>query len=154
MHGKDLIHYQIRDDTNNNYIPISRFISHFRTKAAKTLHRKKKLSCSKSTGSLSTLIITSATWRIRSNIELKCEDNYYKEVDTLLINNAALISKSNPPGAESVIAHYNLLRIGVRSRLSAANMDSSRIRKSKGFSAVPLETNDRRIPTIGTNTET
>jgi len=88
--GKDPIQYQIRDDTSIKHIPMSRFISHDKTKAdlteylaAKTLEYNQDSS---------KLVIASAAGRTRSNSELLIEDNNHEEADTLLIYHAVLAS--------------------------------------------------------------
>ena len=92
--GKASIQYQVRDDTNIKHIPMSRFLSHDKTKAdylaAKILEYM---------GS-SKLIITSASGYTRSNKDLVFEENNHKEADTLLIHQAVLASQQNPPDAQ------------------------------------------------------
>ena len=93
--GKASIQYQVRDDTNIKHIPMSRFLSHDKTKgdylAAKILEYNR--------GS-SKLIITSASGYTRSNKGLVFEENNHKEADTLLIHQAVLASQQNSPDGQ------------------------------------------------------
>lgn len=98
--GKSSIQYQVRDDTNIKHIPLSRFLSHDKTKsdlteylANKTLEYNKRSS---------KLIITSASGITRSNKDLVFEENNHEEADTLLIHQAVLASQRNPHDAQLV----------------------------------------------------
>lgn len=96
--GKSSVQYQVRDDTNIKHIPLSRFLSHNKTKsdlteylANKTLEYNKRSS---------KLIITSASGITRSNKDLVFEENNHEEADTLLIHQAVLASQRNPHDAQ------------------------------------------------------
>lgn len=100
--GKASIQYQVRDDTNIKHIPMSRFLSHEKTKAdltgylaAKTLEYNR---------ASSKLIITSASRHTRSNKDLLFKDNNHEEqhVITLLIHQAVLAMQQNPLDAQMV----------------------------------------------------
>ena len=98
---------------------MSRFLSHEQTKddltnylAEKTLEYNRDLP---------KLVIVSAAGHTKSNSQLCFEDNNHEEADTLLINQAILASRRNPPDAKLVffspdtdvlvlaIANYELL---------------------------------------------
>ncbi|KAE8278585.1 hypothetical protein D5F01_LYC23497 [Larimichthys crocea] len=98
--GKSSIQYQVRDDTNIKHIPLSRFLSHDKTKsdlteylANKTLEYNKRSS---------KLIVTSASGITRSNKDLVFQENNHEEADTLLIHQAVLASQRNPHDAQLV----------------------------------------------------
>ena len=99
--GKDPVQYLIRDDTSIKHIPMSRFLSHDKTKADLTEYlAARMLEYNKDS---SKLVITSASGHTRSNSELFFEDNNHEEADTLLIHQAVLASRRNPPDAELVV---------------------------------------------------
>ena len=98
---------------------MSRFLSHEQTKddltnylAEKTLEYNRDLP---------KLVIVSAAGHTKSSSQLCFEDNNHEEADTLLINQAILASRRNPPDAKLVffspdtdvlvlaIANYELL---------------------------------------------
>ena len=98
--GKAPIQYQVRDDTSIKHIPMSRFLSHDKTKndltnylAAKTLQYN---------NSSQKLVITCSSGHTKSNKDLIFEDNNHEEADTLLIYQAVLASHRNPPDAKMV----------------------------------------------------
>ena len=94
------VQYQVRDDTNIKHIPMSRFLSHEKTKADLTSYLAAKV-LEYNMGAAK-LIITSASGRTRSNKDLLFEDNNHEEADTLLIHQAVLASQRNPPDAQLV----------------------------------------------------
>ena len=96
--GKAPIQYQVRDDTNIKHIPMSRFLSHEKTKADLTSFLAAKI-LEYNMGSTK-LIITSASGHTMSNKNLLFEDNNHEEADTLLIHQAVLASQRNPPDAQ------------------------------------------------------
>ena len=117
--GKAPIQYQVRDDTNIKHIPMSRFLSHDKTKAdlanylaAKTLEYN---------DTSHKLVITSSSGHTRSNKDLLFQYNNHEEADTLLIHQAVLASQRNPTNAQLVffspdtdvlvlvIANYDLM---------------------------------------------
>ena len=99
--GKASIQYQVRvqDDPNIRHIPMSRFLSHDKTKADLTDYLAAKIL--EYRGS-SKLIITSASGHTRSNKDLVFEENNHEEADTLLIHQAVLASPRNSPYAQLV----------------------------------------------------
>ena len=101
--GKASIQYQVRvqDDPNIRHIPMSRFLSHDKTKADLTDYLAAKIL--EYRGS-SKLIITSASGHTRSNKDLVFEENNHEEADTLLIHQAVLASQQNSPYAQLVIS--------------------------------------------------
>lgn len=89
--GKASIQYQVRDDTNIKHIPMSRFLSHDKTKADLTEYlAAKTLEYNRAS---SKLIITSASGHTRSNKDLLFKDNNHEEADTLLIHQAVLATQ-------------------------------------------------------------
>ena len=99
--GKASIQYQVRvqDDPNIRHIPMSRFLSHDKTKADLTDYLAAKIL--EYRGS-SKLIITSASGHTRSNKDLVFEENNHEEADTLLIHQAVLASPRNSPYTQLV----------------------------------------------------
>ena len=116
--GKAPIHYQVIDGTNIKHIPMSRFLSHDKTKAglanylaAKTLEYN----------SISHKMVITSSRHTRSNKDLLFQDNNHKEANTLLIYQTVLASQRNPPDAQMVfffpdtdvlvlvIANYDLM---------------------------------------------
>lgn len=98
--GRAPIQYQVRDDTNIKHIPMSKFLSHDKTKAdltdylaAKTLEYN--IVSHK-------LVITSSSGHTRSNKGLLFQENNHEEADTLLIYQAVLASQRNPSDAQMV----------------------------------------------------
>ncbi len=98
--GKASIRYQVRDDTNIKHIPLSRFLSHDKTKSDLTEYLADK-TLEYDQGS-SKLIITSASGLTRNNKDLVFEENNHEEADTLLIHQAVLASQRNPHDAQLV----------------------------------------------------
>ena len=98
--GRAPVQYQVRDDTNINHIPMSRFLSHDKTKADLTVYLAAKtldynLASPK-------VIITSASGHTKSNKDLHFDENNHEEADTLLIHQAVLASQRNTPDSELV----------------------------------------------------
>ena len=91
--GKAPIQYQVRDDTNIKHIPLSRFLSHDKTKADLTNHLAAKTPEYNSTSHK--LVITSSSGHTRINKDLLFQDNNHEEADTLLIYQAVLASLRN-----------------------------------------------------------
>lgn len=92
--GKASIQYQVRVDTSIKHIPMSRFLSHDKTKSDLTEYLAAKI--------LEILIITSASRLTGSNKDLVFEENNLEEADTLLIHQAVLASQRNPHDAQLV----------------------------------------------------
>ena len=98
--GQASIQYQVRDDTNIKHIPLSRFLSHDKTKSDLTEYLAKTI-LEYNQGS-SKLIISSASGLTRSNKDLVFVENNHEEADTLLIYQAVLASQQNPHDAQLV----------------------------------------------------
>lgn len=81
--GQASIQYLIADDTSIKHIPLTRFLSHEKTKADLTEYLANSTLDANSTSSQ--LVITSASGHTRSNRNLHFEDNNHKEADTLMI---------------------------------------------------------------------
>jgi len=117
--GRTPIQYEIRDNTNIKHIPMSRFVSHDKTKADLDNYLAAKTLEYNSTSHK--LVITSSSGHIKSNRDLLFQDNNHEEADTLLIYQAVLASQRNPPDAQMVffspdthvlvfvIANYDLM---------------------------------------------
>ena len=117
--GRTPIQYEIRDNTNIKHIPMSRFVSHDKTKADLDNYLAAKTLEYNSTSHK--LVITSSSGHTRSNRDLLFQDNNHEEADTLLIYQAVLASQRNPPDAQMVffspdthvlvfvIANYDLM---------------------------------------------
>ena len=146
--GRAPIQYQVRDDTNIKHIPVSRFLSHDKTKADLTNYLAAKTIEFNSTPQK--LAITSSSGHTWSNEDLLFQDNNHEEADTLLIYQAVLASQQNPADAQMVffspdtdvlvliIADYDLmLKNTYWCYRDRANMESHRDRKSKGFASLP-----------------
>jgi len=96
--GKAPIQYQVTDDTKHN--PMSRFLSHDKTKADLTNYlAAKTLEYNRTSHKL---VITSSSGHTWSNKDLLFQDNNHEEADTLLIHQAVLASQRNLPNAEMV----------------------------------------------------
>ena len=92
--GNAPIQYQIADDTNIKHIPLTRFLSHEKTKADLTDYlAKATLEYKKNSPKL---FITSASGQTRSNRNMHFEDNNHEEADTLMICLAAEASQRCP----------------------------------------------------------
>jgi len=140
--GRASVQYQVRDDTTIKHIPMSRFLSHDKTKtdltnyfAAKTLRVQQYIT---QTGHY---LLCRHT---KSNKDLLFQNNNHEKADTLLIYQAVLASQRNPPDAQmlffspdtdvlmlkytSISEFHGLWGCGDR-----ANMESHRGRKSKSF---------------------
>ena len=117
--GRAPIQYQVTDDTNIKHIPMSRFLSHDKTKADLTNYLAAKTLEYNSTSHK--MVITSSSGHTRSNKDLLFQDNNHEEADTLLIYQAVLASQRNPSDAQMVffspdtdvlvlvIANYDLM---------------------------------------------
>jgi len=113
------VQYQVRDDTTIKHIPMSRFLSHDKTKADLTNYLAAKTLEYNSTSHK--LAITSSAGHTKSNKYLLFQDNNHEKADTLLIYQAVLASQRNPPDAQMVffsldtdvlvlvIANYDLM---------------------------------------------
>jgi hypothetical protein len=117
--GKDPVQYEVKDDTNIKHIPMTRFLSHERTKADLTEYLATKIiEYNKDSPKL---IITSAGGQTMSNSGALFENNNHEEADTLLIQQAVLASNRNPSDSQLVffspdtdvlvlvIANYDIL---------------------------------------------
>ncbi|KAG1680871.1 Multidrug resistance-associated protein 1 [Nymphon striatum] len=92
--GKDLVQYQVHDDTNIKHLTMSRFLSHDKTKAALTEYLAEKiLEYSRDSPKL---MITSVSGRTHSNKDTDhFEDNNHEEADTLMICLAITSTRRN-----------------------------------------------------------
>ena len=116
--GKAPIQYQIADYTNIKHIPLTRFLSHEKTKADLTDYlAKATLEYKKNSPQL---FITSASGHTRSNRNMHFEDNNHEEADTCMICLAAEASQRCPdaklvfftPDTDVLVlavAHYDTL---------------------------------------------
>ena len=78
--GKAPIQYQIADDTKIKHIPLTRFLSHEKTKSDLTDYLTKATLDYKKTSPQ--LVITSASGHTKSNRNLHFEDNNHEVADT------------------------------------------------------------------------
>ena len=100
-HGKDPIHYQIRDATNIKHVTMRHLLFHDQTKADLTDYLAvKTLDYSKES---SKLVIVSASGHTKSNSNLVFEDNNLEEADTLMIFQAVCATVQNPSNAQLTI---------------------------------------------------
>lgn len=83
------------------HIPMSRFLSHDKTKADLTNYLAAKTLEYNSTSHK--LVITSSSGHTKSNKDLLFQDNNHEEADTLLIYQAVLASQRNPLDAQMVL---------------------------------------------------
>lgn len=140
--GHAPIQYQITDGTNIKHIPMSRFLSHDKTKADLTKYLAAKIIEYNSTSHK--LVITSSSGYTRSNEDLHFPDNNHEEADTLLIYQAILASERNPPDAQMVvfspdtdvlvlfIANYDLMLMNTSISMASGVMKIDRIRRAIG----------------------
>jgi len=89
--GRAPIQYQVRDDTNMKHIPMSKFLSHDKTKADLTDYLAVKTLEYNIVSHK--LVITSSSGHTRSNKGLLFQENNHEEADTLLIYQAVLASQ-------------------------------------------------------------
>lgn len=92
--GKAPIQYRIADDTNIKHIPLTRFLSHEKTKADLTNYLAKATLDDKKNSTQ--LVIVSASGHTKSNRNMSFEDNNHEEADTLMICLAAEVSQRCP----------------------------------------------------------
>lgn len=92
--GRASVQYQVRDGTTIKHIPMSRFLSHDKTKADLTNYLAAKTLEYNSTSHK--LVIASSAGYTKSNKDLLFQDNNHEEADTLLIYQAVLASQRNP----------------------------------------------------------
>lgn len=92
--GKDPIQYQIADDTNIKHIPMTRFLSHEKTKADLTEYLAD--ATLKHYTDSSKLFIVSASGHTRSNHNMTFPENNHEEADTLMICLAATAAQRCP----------------------------------------------------------
>ena len=98
--GRAPIQYHVRDDTNIKHIPISRLLSHEKTKADLTNYlAAKTLEYNRTSHKL---VISSSSGHTRSNKDLLFQDNNHEEADTLLTYQAVLASQQNPSKGQMV----------------------------------------------------
>ena len=89
--GKAPVQYKNEDSTKIKHIPLTRFLSHEKTKADLTVYlAQTTLSCKIDS---SQLVITSASGQTRSNRDINFEDNNHEEADTLMICLEAKVSQ-------------------------------------------------------------
>ena len=92
--GKAAVQYKIEDDTNIKHIPLTRFLSHEKTKADLSVYlAQETLNCKMDSPQL---FITSASGQTRSNRDLTFEENNHEEADTIMICLAAEASQRCP----------------------------------------------------------
>ena len=92
--GKAAVQYKIEDDTNIKHIPLTRFLSHEKTKADLSVYlAQETLNCKMDSPQL---FITSASGQTRSNRDLTFEVNNHEEADTIMICLAAEASQRCP----------------------------------------------------------
>ena len=92
--GKAPIQYQIADDTRIQHIPLTRFLSHEKTKADLTEYlAKTTLDYKKNSPQL---VIISASGHTESNRNMHFENNNHEEADTLMVCLAAEASQRSP----------------------------------------------------------
>jgi len=100
--GRASVQYQVRDETTIKHIPMSRFLSHDKTKTDLTNYLVAKTLEYNSTSHK--LIITSSAGHTKSNKDLLFQDNNHEEADTLLIYQAVLASQRYPPDAQMIFS--------------------------------------------------
>ena len=88
--GKPTIQYQIAHDTNIEHVPLTKFLSHEKTKADPADYLATEILIYNKTSPQ--LVITSASGHTRSNRKLSFEDNNHEEADTLMISLAVQAS--------------------------------------------------------------